>query len=70
MTGQEIIILWLWQIRISWHYIEAKANVHSEQMDVIIYLGSEDITDDPTDEDFEAVEQLCYAAKELEEICL
>lgn len=63
-TGQELIHLWLWQIRISWHYIEAKANVHGEQMDVILYLGSEDITDDPTDEDFEAIEKLCYAAKQ------
>ena len=66
MNGSILLTAWVFEIKICWDYIEA-TRAHCDCMDILIWWGDEDITDDLSDEDFEIVKRLCYADKELEE---
>ncbi len=60
MNGSILLTACFFEIKICWDYIEA-TRTHCDCMDIVIWWGEEDITDDLSDEDFEIVKRLCYA---------
>ena len=53
-------------LKIHWCYTAAN-HIHKEDMLVTVYCGSEDVTDDIEDSDWEVIQRLCYADKESED---
>ena len=54
-------------VQIDWAYIESCYPTHDEHMDITVYCGDEDVTDDISDSDWEVIERLCYADKDNNE---
>ena len=65
---------WLWKLQIDWNYHPATAPDYAndwgpqpECMELIIYHGGVDVTDDLSEEEFNDARNLCFADKESED---